>query len=79
MPKTNHVKIAQFADDIAIYYSNKNFKCLTRRIQEESKVIIGYFKNWKLNTNPSKSEAILFTNKYKYLKTTLNIDGHILK
>ena len=36
MPKMNHVNIAQFEDDIAIYYSNKNFKCLVRRLQEET-------------------------------------------
>ena len=79
MPKMNHANIAQFADDIAIYYSNKNFKCLVRRLQEETQLVINYLKNWKLKTNPNKCEAILFTKKRKYLGTTLKINDSHLK
>lgn len=79
MPKMNHVNIAQFADDIAIYYSNKNFKCLVRRLQEETQLVINYLQDWKLKTNPNKCEAILFTKKRKYLGTTLKINDSHLK
>lgn len=79
IPKLEFAQIAQFADDTAIYYSNKNFTCLKRRLQEETTIITRYFKKWRLKINPNKSEAILFTNKRKYLHTTLAIDSHTLK
>lgn len=76
MPRLEYVHIAQYADDTCIYYSNKNFKCLVRRVQEETQKVLDYLRDWKLKVNPTKSEAILFTKKRKYLHTTVNIDGH---
>lgn len=79
MPNLQHVQIAQYADDTALFYSNKNFKCLVRRIEEAASEVSDYLHLWRLKLNNEKSEAILFTKKRKYLNTTIRIKNTALQ
>ncbi|KAL3267337.1 hypothetical protein HHI36_011468 [Cryptolaemus montrouzieri] len=63
IPKMKHSKIAQFADDTAIYTSNRNKKTLTRRLQEDIDELVEYFKKWRIKVNAKKTVAVYFDYK----------------
>lgn len=73
IPNHEHVKIANFADDLAIFYSHKNYRCITNRLCQYTKLIQRHLQNWKQKININKTEAIIFTKRRKYLNSEFKI------
>ncbi|KAL3267675.1 hypothetical protein HHI36_024319 [Cryptolaemus montrouzieri] len=63
IPELKHSKIAQFADDTAIYTSHRNKKCITKRLQEDTNKLVEYFEKWRIKINANKSVAVYFDHK----------------
>ena len=63
IPKINSCELALYADDTAIYSSSWQLSALIPRLQSYINDILIYLANWKLQINPDKTEAILFTRR----------------
>ena len=53
----------QFADDIAATKTDKKANSIKKSLQDYTLTITRYFRHWKLQLNPTKSEAIFFTRR----------------
>lgn len=60
MPKMDRAKIAQFADDTAIYSTERQKDRVTNRLQENVNRISEYFKAWRIKINPNKTTGVYF-------------------
>ncbi|GJQ68353.1 hypothetical protein Trydic_g18683, partial [Trypoxylus dichotomus] len=77
IPTPQHSQIAQFADDTAIYFSSRNKKHLTKRMQEDIDTLTDYFRTWRIRINPTKSLAVHFRNHRRFnLPEPVTIEGH---
>lgn len=63
LPQPRDVTIASFADDTAAIATSKRTPTVVNRLQRASNAFSRYFKRWRIQINPSKSEACLFTRK----------------
>ncbi|XP_068633512.1 uncharacterized protein [Battus philenor] len=54
------VRLAMFADDTALFYSDKQQGRITIRLQTAANRLGEWFRKRRININPDKSEAILF-------------------
>lgn len=75
----NGCNLAQFADDTSTYFSHRNPRMITQKLENSVKRINTFFKRWKIKLNESKTEAIFFTNRRKsrYLpERDLNINSN---
>ncbi|GJQ86890.1 hypothetical protein Trydic_g19554 [Trypoxylus dichotomus] len=76
IPTLAHSKVAQFADDTAIYVSNRNRRHITMRLQEDIDALIKYFHAWRIKVNPSKSTAIFFQGRRTHkIPEQISIEG----
>ena len=67
-------KISQFADDIALYYSNKIFEQSVLNLQRNLNKLDIWCKTWRMGLNPSKSKIIIFNHRLKrQLPSPLNL------
>ena len=66
IPVNNETNISAYADDIVIYASGANPKCVAIRIQEHLNKISDYFTQNKIKINIEKSNYIIITNKQKF-------------
>ena len=57
------VSFSQYADDIAIWKSNRNLKFVTNKIQENLELIDDWCVKWGFKLSSSKTIAVLFSNK----------------
>lgn len=71
------VKLSCYADDIAIWCSNKDLELARRKLQEALQELEIWCWTWKLNVSPTKSAVLVFTNKQKK-DILLQIKGHNL-
>lgn len=62
-PKSNIAELALFADDTAIFYADVDPNIITNALENYIKIILEYFKRWKIKTNYSKSQAIFLTKR----------------
>ncbi|KAK9881891.1 hypothetical protein WA026_018088 [Henosepilachna vigintioctopunctata] len=62
-PKLKNCKIAQFADDTAIYISNRNRIRTHRGLQEDMEILEKYYRKWKIKINPTKTVGVYFDHK----------------
>ncbi|XP_052744245.1 probable RNA-directed DNA polymerase from transposon BS [Bicyclus anynana] len=62
---TDHpgVHVAQFADDTALYATAVNRVHIRARLQKAVNIIGKWFRLWRIEVNPEKSAAVLFTGK----------------
>lgn len=60
VPRHHNVQLALFADDTALYYSGRDRLTVVNRLQKAVTIIGEWFKKWRLELNPDKSQAILF-------------------
>lgn len=73
------VKVALFADDIALMYSGKNINTSMEIMQEFLSIIQNCAKNKRLKFSRTKTEYIVFSKKESSVKNcTLTLDGHKL-
>lgn len=63
IPHSPKTKLAQFADDTALYASSKNLKYCTIAITNHMKNITKWCHSWKISLNVDKTQAVPFTNK----------------
>lgn len=63
IPLSDFSQLAQFADDTALLSSSFRTTTIIRRLQKDSDRLTKYFKKWRINLNPQKSESVLFSRK----------------
>lgn len=68
IPRNLNAKIAQFADDTAIYLTHRNKTSMTKQLQEDMEKLDKYFKKWRIKVNETKTEAIYFDHKRRNKK-----------
>ncbi|KAK9887253.1 hypothetical protein WA026_021104 [Henosepilachna vigintioctopunctata] len=56
-------KIAQFADDTALYISSRRKEGVQKGLQEDLLKIHKYFEKWKIKVNPIKTVGVYFDHK----------------
>lgn len=62
MPRAHHqVEIALFADDTALYTSDRNSRRVCIRLQEALTALGEWFRKWRIEVNPEKSAAVYFS------------------
>ena len=79
LPKFPSCQYAFYADDTAIFNSNKFGDFIVIELQHALDSIVSYFKKWKIKLNASKTQAIFFTRRrsFVYLPNSKVIsDGH---
>ena len=57
------VSLSQYADDIAIWKSNRNVKYINTKIQQNLDLTSDWCCKWGFKLSASKTQAVLFTNK----------------
>ena len=67
IPRMDGCELALYADDTALFTSSWQLSMLVLRLQYYLNDIITFFETWKLQINPEKTEAILFTRRNKIL------------
>ena len=63
IPTSRQTKIAQYADDTAIYSTKENIQDATRTLQTHINIITRWFSKWRIKLNTDKTEAIIFTRR----------------
>ena len=76
--RENEIKISIYADDIAIWSSNKNLTLLQRKMQRAIDEIAIWCSLWKVDISAQKSAVIVFSNKQKN-DVDLLLDGNKIK
>lgn len=66
IPTSKLVKLALFADDTAIYYSGYNPDNIARSLQAYTTTLGRYFRRWRIEVNPEKSQAVLFSSPHSW-------------
>lgn len=61
IPKESDVHYALFADDTAIFTTSRSPELTVRRLQRAIATLGEWFRLWRIEVNPDKSSAILFT------------------
>lgn len=65
IPRTHQVEIALFADDTALYTSDRNPARVRIRLQKALTELSSWFRKWRIEVNPTKSAAVYFSNKFR--------------
>ena len=60
------VHVAQFADDTALFSTHRSYRVVIPRLQKAVKLLGQWFRLWRIEVNPEKSAAVLFTGKPKH-------------
>ncbi|CAB3230818.1 unnamed protein product [Arctia plantaginis] len=60
IPKHRLVQTALFADDTAIYCSGIDPSSVARKLQTAANALGAWFRKWRIEVNPEKSQAVLF-------------------
>jgi hypothetical protein len=63
IPKPDQTKIALYADDTAILTRSWSPVAITERFQRAVESLETWFRLWRIDVNPDKSSAILFTRR----------------
>lgn len=79
VPTAPYTKLAQFADDTAIYISSHNKAQVTLRLQAHLDLLNNYFLLWRIKINPQKTMAVHFDMKRRRCKPKeVSLQGHTL-
>lgn len=65
IPRTHQVEIALFADDTALYTSDRNSNRVCIRLQAALDALGAWFRKWRIEVNPTKSAAVYFSRGNK--------------
>jgi len=63
-PRTGRPILAQYADDTALYFRARTIPALKNGLQRALDPLLQYFRKWRIQINPLKTEAVLFTHRY---------------
>lgn len=63
LPNTPDTRTALYADDTAILASSLSPRLITRRLQTAAEALEEWFRTWRIEVNPEKSTAILFSKR----------------
>jgi hypothetical protein len=63
IPKPDGTKLALYADDTAILTRSGSPELATQRLQNAVESLEAWFRLWRIDVNPEKSSAILFTRR----------------
>ena len=75
IPKHPKTKIAQYADDTAIYITNKDINTNTSKLQAHIIKLSTWFSKWRIKLNTDKTSAITFTKRFTQNVTPLIINN----
>jgi hypothetical protein len=64
IPKPDNTKIALYADDTAILVRSWSPEIISRDLQGAVENLESWFRTWRIDVNPEKSSAILFTKRH---------------
>lgn len=60
IPRTPRVELALFADDTALYATERDRSKLFQRLQSAATTLGDWFRLWRIEVNPEKSAAVYF-------------------
>jgi len=78
IPHPPNIKLALYADDIAILSQSWRTDTISRRLNSTIALLLRYFKKWKLQVNVPKTELILFTKRRPLQPKSLQIHNTTL-
>uniref|UniRef100_A0A2S2N7M6 Putative RNA-directed DNA polymerase n=1 Tax=Schizaphis graminum TaxID=13262 RepID=A0A2S2N7M6_SCHGA len=79
MPLDKEANIALFAEDTVFYATGATNNAAIKRVQRQIDLAVLWFKQWKITLNPSKTKAIMFSNKPLYQAKTLHFENTQIK
>lgn len=65
IPKSKKAQLALFADDTALYYTGQSPTAIAQNLQTSANALGDWFRKWRIEVNPDKSQAVLFTKPRK--------------
>ena len=74
-PKAIQTSNYYYADDIAFLSTSRSENLAHYRVQQSLNLAEDFFKKWKLQSHPTKSQSIIFTNKIRLKKLPLYLKG----
>jgi retron-type reverse transcriptase len=63
IPKPDETKIALYADDTAILTRSESPELISEQLRRAVESLEAWFRRWRIDVNPDKSSAILFTRR----------------
>jgi retron-type reverse transcriptase len=63
IPKPDETKIALYADDTAILTRSESPELISGQLRRAVESLEAWFRRWRIDVNPDKSSAILFTRR----------------
>ena len=75
IPHQQNTKLALFADDTAIFCSSWSKNTAVKNAKSHLDIIQKYFNIWKIKTNATKTELVVFSRKIKEKVEPIKIDG----
>lgn len=75
IPQPPQCKLAQFADDTALYTHGRIQSAIVRKLTTDLKIITNWFTRWKIKINKTKTTAIYFSNKNKIPPDKIKINN----
>jgi hypothetical protein len=63
IPKPDETKIALYADDTAILTRSESPELISEQLRRAVESLEAWFRHWRIDVNPDKSSAILFTRR----------------
>lgn len=73
------VKLLGFADDTMVIASGRSIVKLEMKTNEELGLVSEEISRLGLSLAVNKTEAVMFTNKYKYVNPNITLDGQTLE
>lgn len=73
IPKTPRTHLALFADDTAIYTSERRPRVIASRLQSALDELGRWFRKWRIEVNPEKSTAVYFHRRCASPPASANI------
>ena len=75
IPRTDKVELAMYADDTALYTTDRSAWILAERLQRAADALGDWFSKWRFEVNPEKSVAVLFPRKRYETVSTIYLQG----
>lgn len=79
LPKLNNIQIAQFADDTAIFSSDSSINLIRNRIQLYLHMLDSWATKLKIQLNPSKTSAKIFTLRPYTPPTPMTLNNNTIE
>lgn len=73
LPLSPNVNVALFADDTLFYATSSSNKAAIRKLQKQIVKVQPWYDQWRIQINPLKTTAILFSNKCLYNSPKIHI------